>query len=252
MKAVFFSVILLFYFQAQAYDFSPKSQAQSSKEAQRWSLSQWMEQKGKIKWMDVWLHSNSSSPSFYEIYLGGEHGTYDRTNVSTLGPLLTDDEFKSTAGHFGFYVGWFGLYGRYEQSGTSEEDRTVWDALAQVRLLGTSDQGSSLTAFYGLRQEEFLNDTVMNQQAGGAMTIYLLNPWAIQARYQHWLKEDSDNGNSIKGYRFEATTWLEWGAVRAFGTWFHEPTELTNSLGTLTTRREGVNVGLRIYLDFKK
>jgi hypothetical protein len=248
---------VLFYFQSQAYtyDFSPRSEAQVSKQASRWSLAQWMEQKGKIQWMDIWLHSNKASPSFYEMYLGGDHSAYDRATVTTLPGALADDEFSSTSGHFGFFIAWFGLYGKYEDS--DDEDRVTWDALAQLRLLGTSDQGSNFTVFYGLKNNEMVGasgaDQVQNQQFGGALTLYLLNAWAAQARYEHLISATSDLGLEVDGYRFEASTWLEWGALRLYGTWFHEPREETNAAGILTTtRREGFNVGLRVYLDFKK
>jgi hypothetical protein len=251
MRALFFTAVLLFSFQTWAgYDFSPHSPAQASKEASRWSLAQWMEQKGRIQWMDLWLQSNQASPSYYEVYLGGKHGLYDRGTV-TSGFATPDDSFQTTGGHLGFFVTWFGIFGQYEKS--IDESRVTWDALAQLRLLGSSDQGSNFTVFYGLRDQEFLNEKVLNQQFGGSLTLYLLNPWAIQARYQNLLAKDSDLGNSFDGYRFEATSWLEWGAFRLFGTWFHEPTLITSPAGALTTiRREGYEVGLRVYLDFKK
>jgi len=252
MRSLFFTVILLTYFQSQAYtyDFSPRSESQVSKEASRWSLAQWMEQKGKIQWMDLWLHSNQASPSYYEMYLGGEHSHYARDSMP-MAAGLPDESFNSSSAHAGFYIAWFGVYGKYEDSRT--EDRTVWDGLAQLRLLGASDQGSNLTAFYGLENEKFNNDKVQNQEFGGALTLYLLNFWAAQARYSHLINATSDQGLSVGGYRFEGTSWIEWGAVRVFGTWFHEPRESTGAAGSTTTlRREGFNVGLRVYLDFKK
>lgn len=211
-----------------------------------------MEQKGKIQWMDVWLHSNRKAPNYYEMYLGGGHNKYERTTVSAFPVTMADnDDLSSASGHFGFFISWFGLYGKYEDS--HDETRITWDALAQIRLLGTSDQGSNLTLFYGVRNNEFAGDEVMHQQVGGALTFYLLNAWAIQGRYQHLLTETSDQGLEIDGYRFEATTWLEWGALRAYGTWYHEPRESTDVTGNLSlTRREGFEVGLRFYLDFKK
>lgn len=251
MKLIFIASCLIFANSAlAAFEFSPRSPSQVTKEAKRWSLSQWMEQKGKIQWMDLWLHSNVQSPSFYEVYVGGDYGTLETTSTTSLGPLITGGDYNTTSGHAGIFVSFIGVYGRYERN--SDENRTTWDALAQLRLLGTSDQASNLTVFYGFRGEEFLNDKVLHQQAGGSLTLYLLNAWAIQGRYQHFFEETSDNSNTISGHRVEATTWLEWGAVRFYGTWYKEPIELSNAVGRLEATREGVNAGLRVYLDFKK
>jgi len=254
MKLFIMAALFLSYSSAvhAAWDtyYGPKAPVQVAKQAQRWSLKQWMEQKGNMQWQDMWLRGNSSTPSLFEGYIGGEYTAYDRGSVTTLGPLVTDGEFKASGAHAGLYLGWFGLSARYENS--SDEDRHTLNGLANLRLLGASDQGSNFVLFYGARAESFLGDKVLNQQAGASMQLYLFDPWAVQGRYHHYLEADSDRGNQIDGYRVEVTTWLEYGAIRFFGSWFYEPITMANSLGSMTTRREGFNAGLRIYLDFKK
>jgi hypothetical protein len=230
-----------------AIEFSPKTPIQASKQAQRWSLSQWMEQKGKLQWMDVWLGSNTNPPSFYELYLGVDYTQMDRAFVSPIGnlPVVTED-IVSKSGHIGLFVSIFGLHGRYERSQDSE--RKSWDALAQLRILGTSDQASNLVLFYGLKDLTLSQ----HQQAGGYLTLYLLQHWAIQGRYSHFFEDTSDSGAAVSGKRTELSTWLEWGPVRVFGSYFKEPIE--HSLGGTTseTSFEGFSVGFRTYLDFKK
>ncbi|MBY0316876.1 MAG: hypothetical protein K2Q26_15250 [Bdellovibrionales bacterium] len=236
---------------ADALEFTPKSEAQVSKQASRWSLKQWMEQKSQFKWMDVWLAGQKKeTASIYEVYIGADHNQYDRSTRTNLSGLTDDGEFDSTRGHGGIFIKFFGLYGDYERS--KDEGRTQWEALALLRLLGTSDQGSSLNLFYGLHDLKFAGDQVQNQQAGGSMTLYLLDSWAIQGKYHQFFEAKSDLQNDIEGRRVEASTWLEYGAFRIFGTWYKEKIDQTNSIGTINTEREGIRAGVRVYLDFKK
>lgn len=257
----FLSLLLIFSASHQSFalDVSPSSQSQEAKASRRWSLAQWMEQKGKVQWMDLWLKTPYDSasggrgkrgPWLYDVYIGGDYNQHDRESVANTGTAPNEGDFRSVGYHAGAFFSVFGVHARYENSDT--ENRTVWDGLLQMRLLGISDQTSNLTLFYGLHQQEFLNDKVQLQQAGGYLTFYLVNAWAAQARYQHFFEETSDLGNEIKGYRFEATTWVEWGGVRIFGTWFHEPMDYITPTGNMTITRDGVSAGVRVYLDFKK
>jgi hypothetical protein len=242
---------------AWSLDLSPSTPTQSAKSARRWSLSQWMEQKGKVQWMDLWLKtpydtggSRGDGPWIYDVYIGGDYNLHDRESTGTLTPLPAAADFRSISYHAGFFISVFGLHGKYENSET--EERTVLDGLLQLRLLGVSDQASNITLFYGVHQEELLNDKVTLPQAGGSVTFYLVNAWAVQGRYQHFFKTESDAGNNAEGYRFEGTTWVEWGGVRFFGTWFHEPMEYATPTGDMRLIRDGVSAGIRVYLDFKK
>lgn len=253
MRIALFLATTVIGFSIQAYDFTPNSKAQAAKQAQRWSLAEWMEQKGRIRWMDVWLNYNST-PTYSEIYIGADHSIYDRSSVGT-GPLtLNDAEFKATRGYLGGFVSIFGLHGSYEKS--SDENRELWEAFAMLRLLGSTDQGSNLTLFYGLRGEELeltnQVEGVQNQQAGGYLTLYLFSAWAIQGKYQHYFEEQSDLLNNVEGHRIEASTWIEYGALRFYGTWFKEPLTFSNATGSVEVERQGFNAGFRLYLDIKK
>jgi hypothetical protein len=259
MKALTFLLIFLASSSLFAMDLSPTSPTQEAKSSRRWSLSQWMEQKGKVQWMDLWLKTpydsgrsggRSSGPWIYDVYIGGDYNLHDREALGTLTPLPGEGDFRSIGYHAGFFMSVFGIHAKYENSET--EDRTVLDGLLQLRLLGVSDQASNITLFYGVHQEDFLSDKVNLPQAGGSLTFYLVNAWAVQGRYQHFFKTESDRGNDIEGYRFEGTTWVEWGGVRFFGTWFHEPMEYVTPTGNMRVTRDGVGAGIRVYLDFKK
>ncbi len=240
-----------------AFDLGPQSPAQEAKATRRWSLAQWMEQKGKIQWMDLWLKtpydsskSGSGGPLIYDVYIGGDYNQHHHETTSVGSPLPSAGDARAIGYHAGAFISVFGLHGRYEHSDT--ENRTTGDGLLQLRLLGVSDQASNITLFYGLHRQEYLNDKVTMPQAGGSVTFYLVNFWAVQARYQHFFEKASEAGNNITGYRFEATSWIEWGGVRFFGSWFHEPMEYVTPTGDMRVSRDGVSGGIRVYLDFKK
>lgn len=235
---------------AYGYDFSPQSSSQVAKDAQRWSLAQWMEQKSNFKWMDMWLIANTKSPSYYEVYIGADHSMMERSIFVTSNTANTLEGISSKSGHIGMFISLFGLYGRYESSADSE--RTSWDALAMLRILGTTDQGSNLTLFYGLKDYNLSLDKSQHQQAGGYLTLYLLKAWALQGRYSHFFEATTSSGSQLSGHRMEASTWIEWGPVRLYGSYFKEPLE--HSLGNTASETvfEGYSIGIRTYLDFKK
>jgi hypothetical protein len=248
-KVIIFNILTLSA-PAFAYDFSPQSGPQQSKVATRWSLSQWMEQKGKIQWMDLWLNSNVQSPSFYEMYLGGDYAQYKSTTSVNSAASTIDNDLNSWRAHAGIFVSLLGVYAQYEKS--AAENREQFDALVLLRVLGNTDQGSNLTGFYGVHRQNFQMDSVKNQQAGGYLTLYVLSFWALQGKYQHYYKNESDNGTQVDGHRVEASTWVEWGALRLYGTYYKEPLKLITPANVTQIEREGFYLGVRVYLDFKK
>lgn len=210
-----------------------------------------MEQKGKIQLMDGWLNSNRNPPSYYEVFMGADYSKLERTIFTgPAGPSVTTDDISSKSVHTGMFVSIFGIYGRYEKSNDSE--RRSWDVLAQLRLLGTSDQASNIVLFYGLKDLTLSLDKTQHQQAGGYLTMYVLRSWAVQGRYAHFFKDTTDWGADLTGRRIEASTWVEYGPIRFYGTYFKEPLEHSFGGNVTTTTFEGFSIGIRTYLDFKK
>lgn len=210
-----------------------------------------MEQKGKMQWADVWLASNRNPPSHYEIYLGADYSRLERdVFTEPSGPSVTTEDISSKSVHTGMFVSIFGIYGRYERSNDAE--RRSWDALAQLRLLGSSDQSSNIVLFYGLKDLTLSLDKSQHQQAGGYLTLYLIGSWALQGRYAQFMSDTTDSGFDLKGHRVEASTWVEYGPFRFYGSYFKEPLEHSIGGNTSTTTFEGFSLGFRTYLDFKK
>lgn len=250
MRYLFVFLILFLSAKSFAYNFTPASVPQQSKEASRWSLAQWMEQKGKMQWMDLWLNSNVESPSFYEIYMGGDYAQFESTTSVNSGPATLEKDINSWRAHAGAFVSLLGIYSQYEK--IEDETREQWEFLGMLRILGHTDQGSNLTGFYGLHEQNFGSDYVRNNEAGGYLTLYLVNFLAIQGKYQHFFENKSEQGVNVDGHRIEASTWVEYGALRIYGTWYKEPLNYTTAIDTKTITREGFYLGVRVYLDFKK
>jgi len=127
---------------ARAQDAGSRSPAfgWSSKRAEvraqtRWSLDEWLKQRERMKWSDLWLQMNSPSP--YEFFVNGSLNLVPQSR----GGART---FRYGAGA---YVTIFGV--EFEHTdGFSPEDH----ARFHVRFFGNSLQNTSLTAHLGVTE----------------------------------------------------------------------------------------------------
>ncbi len=243
------SFILLFLFgllnfqTAMAYDFNKAiREKQQAKEAKRWSLSQWLEQKSKVKLMDMWLGYNQPSP--YEFFFSVDTSNIEQQNQIGTTPATTQN-FKNYRGSFGAFVTAVGLYGEYEQS---DEELTQWKALFMVRLLGHSDQSTNLTLHYGLMNQDMNNDPIQFQVGGGRMNLYIIKAFALTGLYDYIFESTSEQNFIMQGQRFEAGAFIEYGALRIYGSFYQETMNITSpALQEFIRTREGILYGLRFY-----
>jgi len=241
------SILLIFTLQfatpALAYNFYSESQRkQTVKEAKRWSLSEWLEQKEKIQLMDSWLMFNAPSP--YEFFLSVDTSSLQQTQISPGNPDI-EQTYRNYRGSFAAFVSLVGLYGEYEKS---DETLKQWKALFLFRLLGSSDQSTNLTLQYGLMNQDFQNDVTQYQVAGARLTFYLIEPFALTGQYEQIFEATSEQGLQSEGYRYEAGAHIEYGALRIYGSWFEESLDLVLPVNTTQIRRrQGVLFGARLY-----
>jgi hypothetical protein len=234
-------MVLLHSSPSWAYDFNRAiREKQAAKEAKRWSLSEWLEQKSRNKLMDAWLGYNLPSP--YEFFLSVDTSNLDQEVTSNT--TTSSDSFRSYRGAFGAFVTMVGLYGEYE---SSDEELEQWKALFMVRLLGTSDQSTNLTLHYGLMNQNFNDDPTQFQIGGGRFNLYLIKAFALTGQYDHIFQGESETGLRQDGFRYEAGAFIEYGAFRIYGSWYEE--RLQQSLGTLESERvrKGILFGTRLY-----
>ncbi len=244
MRTHQFLLIILFLGLSQpalSYDFNRSvREKQAAKEAKRWSLSEWLKQKSKVKLMDAWLGYNLPSP--YEFFLSVDTSSVEQEVITNS--VTSSQTFRNYRGALGAYVTMVGLYGEYE---TSDEELEQWKALFKVRMLGTSDQSTNLTLHYGLMNQDFNDDPTQFQVGGASMNIYFIKAFALTGQYDHILKGESESGIKQDGYRYEAGAFIEYGALRLYGSWYEERLDVDNA-GVLSERvRKGILYGARFY-----
>jgi hypothetical protein len=232
---------------AHGYDFNKHiREQQQKKDAKRWSLSEWLEQKKSNKLMDMWLMYNAPSP--YEFFFGLDTSSLEQKNIQ--GTTETLETFRNYRGHFGAFVTLVGLYGEFEQS---NEELKQWKALFMLRLLGSSDQSTALTGHFGLLNrtvtESGLERNWQHQVGGGKLQIYFLKPLALTGQYDVIIEDESNDNAMVKarGSRVEAGAHLEYGAFRIYGLWYQEKMKYDDGTSLYERHREGISFGTRFY-----
>ncbi len=236
MHVSFKSLVLLtliFCANARAQDGGSRSAAfgWSSKRAEvrsqtRWSLEDWLKQRERMKWSDLWLQMNSPSP--YEFFLNA--GT-------TLVPESLG-RGRSLRYGAGAYVTIFGL--EYERQKVFEaEDHLRF----HVRFFGNSLQNTSLTLHFGMRQRG--DQANFNQwYAGLDSQIYLQKYFGLTAGYRYHLKSiPTALYGTPFGHRLEGGPFLDYGFIRIFAKFLAE----TENRSTGIIGAYGWSGGVQVY-----
>lgn len=238
---VLLALSLSFWHNAYAVETTASSKKVMEKDAKRWSLDEWLAQKSKIKWSDMWLQYNSPSP--YEFYIGLDNSSFTNS-IETLGSGISESSFRSYRGEFAAFATIVGLKGNFEYT---TEDTTSWQALLQFRLLGSYDQGTNITIHYGLRGLNSSGEGVLNQMAGGSMTLYLFKKFGLLGNYSYFIEAESDLLNKVSGYRWESGAFIEYGVMRVYGFYYQDYQKFEQTLSYRKEDREGIQFGLRFY-----
>ena len=225
-------------------DFSARA---SNREKSRWSLTDWLAMKERNRMMDMWLNVNAPSP--YEFMIGGSYisGKSEVTQGTGLGPALDSISYSGEAAAYAQLVG---LSGEYENN--PDEDFASSAGLFNLRLLGDSIQNTSLTLSYGLRSKELsgTTSTRLSQQFGqAALQLYLTKFFGIDGKYRYYLKSDDDQLGDVNGNLTEAGVFIDFKALRIFGTWYKEEikTKTPAAIEDTITERSGIKTGIKIF-----
>lgn len=240
-RILLFVMALLFTLPLQAYDFNAHiRKQQEAKDAKRWSLSEWLAQKSKMKLMDTWLGYNLPSP--YEFFISLDTSTIQQDiNVNSV---TSSQTYRNYRGALAAYVTMVGLYAEYE---TSDEELQQWKGLFMLRMLGSSDQSTNLTLHYGLMNQDFNNDPIQFQVAGGHTNFYIIKAFALTGKYDYYFQSQSQNGIEQQGSRYEAGAFIEYGAFRIYGTWYEETMNFIDVSPSQQRVRKGLLFGARLY-----
>jgi hypothetical protein len=178
---------------------------QEQKKASRWTLSEWLETRDRMRLMDMWLAIHTPSP--YEFYLGGNYQF-----ASADGAPYTGGQFQIAA-----YATIFGLEYQNERS-----DTRITNILFHMRLLGLHAQSTNITLEGGVRfrgeDSEFRSAV-----AGVDTTIYLTKYFGLEGLYRHIFDSSTnEQGYRIEGNRYEIGAFIDFNFLRIYGTYFHE------------------------------
>lgn len=219
-----------------------------SKDSSRWTLTDYLSQKQKVRLMDQWLSLNGSAVKLESIISGGSL-RYDMTSTDGSGVKVTSTE-NITTGKLSIFYTIFGVEGEYEKS---NKDWNSWSAMGSLRLLGSSQQNTNLTASYGFREKKLTGaapETFQNQFAQGSLNIYITSFMGIDGTYRTYFDHKSNQGRNFKGVRASAGLFFEIKFLRIFGQFHQENSEITPADGSAPTKEEkhGIDVGARIFL----
>jgi hypothetical protein len=206
---------------------------QEQKQATRWSLSEWLETRDRMRLMDLWLALHTPSP--YEFFISGAYVSgQDSPGIDFTGWDVSAAAFATI----------FGLEFRYDSS-----LRSSLIGLFDLRIFGYQDQGTNLTLQAGLRHDRSGGMSARNAVAGVRATIYLARHFGIEGLYRHFFDSTpSEAGFSFSGSRYEGGAFVDFSFVRVFGTYFSEPEEVTvPGLGSGSVTHTGIQVGTKLY-----
>lgn len=220
-------------------------QRSDKREASRWTLQEWLEQRDRSRMMDIWLSLNSASP--YEFKLGYWQNSYDTV---TSAPASTTGSI-STAGNFSAYAQIFGL--SLEHENNIKEQYSDLVGKFDLRLLGNSIQNSNLTLHFGQRTRNLTylasGAQVKNPFAELSLCLHFSKFFGLTGDYRYYQPTtDTTLNQSIAGSLTEGGVFIDFKALRVFGSWFQDLQTNTPTAGAMTTTtRTGYRGGVEIY-----
>jgi hypothetical protein len=206
---------------------------QEVKKQSRWSLSDWLETKNKIRLMDMWLALHTPSP--YEFYFGGNMQFANKNHGAS---------YSGGQGHFGAFATIFGLEAQHEQSAAR-----ITNGIFHFRVFGFHNQTTNITLQGGLRLRSGSSEMLRSPFAGVSTTIYFSRFFGFDGTFrQIFTSNTTSGGYSITGKRYEANAFIDFKFLRIFGGYFHEQ-EFTSLASAQNQHpiRSGALGGARFY-----
>ncbi len=181
---------------------------QEAKDRDRWSFSTYLEQRDRMRLMDLWLALHTPTP--YEFYLGANYqwGSY-------TGGSFYSGWNLSVAG----YASIFGLELQRELS--SLNPRNV--GLLHVRIFGRHAQDTNITLQGGAKEETRSGTQLWNALAGVDFTAYINRFFGIEGLYRHYFTANSPVlGGDFSGNRYELMAFIDYKFLRFYGGYFYD------------------------------
>lgn len=192
----------------------------------RWSLSEWLEQRDKMRLMDLWLALHSPSP--YEFFIGADYQSGHFSDLSYYGGW----DFFAAA-----YASIFGVELDSDYTNLSQRTNFIFD----FRFFGLHAQSTNLTLQGGAKYESRSYVAYWNPLLGLSMTFYVSRYFGFEALYRHYFSSSS-HGIATTGDRFEGGAFLDFKFLRLFGDIFQE-----QETGADALSRIGGKVGTKLF-----
>lgn len=216
------------------------SRGAAAREAKRFNLYDWMEQKNRNQVMDMWLSLNSPSP--YEFMLGINMNQY--TLDDKVNPI---EKKKAYEGELSAYATLVGLTGEYTNN--TEEHFNDTTGMFNLRLFGHTLQGTHLTLHYGLRtRTESAGVYRLNQQfAAGTLQLYLFKYFGVYGNYRHYFPVTETFYGETKTVTNTYGGFIDFASLRIMLSYFKEQQKSMKNTVESELNREGSKITLQLY-----
>jgi hypothetical protein len=219
------------------------SKGAAAREAKRFTLGEWLENKDRRALMDMWLTINTPTP--YEIVGCASLQNYKLSTKS--GSTVTENSYSTIQGEFSAYAKFAGI--TLEHTNNRDEKFSDVTGIFNLRLFGYSTQGSHLTLHYGLRTRTGDNGSYRLNQPFPAVTlqIYLMKYLGLQGNYRAFSETTESTFGSTSADELTYGVFIEYGLLRLFGDVYQE--RQNSKLNNIETnyKREGARVGLKFF-----
>lgn len=202
----------------EVYTFVVKKQEEKAKS--RWTLSEWLETRDKIRLMDLWLAMHSPSP--YEFFIDG---AYRFASAPGTG-ILNASRFG-----FGAYASLVGI--ELERQGS---ERTETTGLLSLRIFGHHVQSTHIALQGGLRMVSG-GSSFRNAMAGGRMAIYLTRYFGVDGSFHHLFQSTPFVDGAI-GNQWRAGAFIDFRFLRVYGEYFGS---------SESSVRNGTGLGMKLF-----
>ncbi|MBN22913.1 MAG: hypothetical protein CL678_16630 [Bdellovibrionaceae bacterium] len=201
---------------------------QEEKKQSRWSLADWLDQRDRMRMMDLWLALHSPSP--YEFYIGGEYRLYQLEGTGNQ----PGSRFIAAA-----YASIFGLEFQYQN-----EDLKRWLLAFKLRIFGYHAQGTNITLEGGVRTSLLANDpSFRNPFAGIWSSIYILKFFGIDGGYRYYFDSTPSQIGVLSGSGFEVGAFIDFSFIRLYGSYYGN----SQRANGVDLSRTGVAMGTKIF-----
>jgi hypothetical protein len=250
MKMIFLVLSVLFSAEAfaQYKDNGYFYRAAAQREEKRWTLQEWLETKDRNRMMDLWL-ALYSSPNPYEAMLGGAY----KSSTTEVDNPTSQNQTTSGDGYVTAHASIVGITGEYENN-VQDKYRDI-NGMLNLRIFGNSLQNTFLTLHYGQRTrtlEGTATDTDYKNQFGQvSLQLYLMKYFGLDGSYRKYVPATEEKLNQeIWGDLSEAGVFIDFKAVRVFGSWYRDYQVIKSTTGTFDetdTLRFGTKTGIKIF-----